>query len=63
MQLDAQQLFSTKRQKVHALQEGQPFSEVSLQRSDFTAGCAVPASTVVFLMSISRSDMRQTCCW
>ena len=28
MQLDIQQLFSTKRQQVHALQEGQPFSEV-----------------------------------
>jgi hypothetical protein len=30
VQLDIQQLFSTKRQQVHALQEGLPFSEVIL---------------------------------
>jgi hypothetical protein len=59
VQLDAQQLFSTKRQRVHALQEGQPFSEVSLQRLHSSASCAVPASAVVFLMSLSWTDMRR----
>lgn len=63
VQLDSQQLFSTKRQKVHALQEGQPFSEVSLHRFHSSATCPVPASATVILMLLSRSDMRRSCCW
>lgn len=48
MQLDAQQLFSTKRQQVHALQEGQPFSEVGVRWLEPTAICDVPAFAIVF---------------
>ena len=63
MQLDAQQLFSTKRQQVHALQEGQPFSEVGVRWLEPIAICDVPAFAVVFLMLLSRSDLCVTCFW
>lgn len=51
MQLDIQQLFSTKRQQVHALQEGQPFSEVIPQLNS-SVSCNIAPVTLYMCIFI-----------